>query len=134
MSAAEQAHAFLSLAEEDLRVARALLGVSLRHAAFHAQQAGEKAAKALLTREGVPFGRTHSLGQLALRLPEAHPWRPKLLALDRVSPYATAFRYPEDATGRLPQPPDAERLAGDLDDIARLIVEAEALIGLPRRG
>ncbi len=131
MSAVEQTRSFLLLAEEDLRVARALLGVSLRHAAFHAQQAAEKAAKALLTREGIPFGRTHNLGQLALRFPETHPWRPKLLALDRVSPYATMFRYPDDITGDLPQPPDAERLAGDLDEIARLITQAKAFIGLP---
>ena len=37
---------------------------------FHAQQAAEKYLKALLTFYGVPFGRTHDLPELILKLPE----------------------------------------------------------------
>ena len=130
MNVPEQARSFLLLAGEDLRVARSLVSISPRHAAFHAQQAAEKVAKAILTAEGIPFGRTHSLGQLALRFPDGHPWRPTLLGLDRVSPYATMFRYPNDATGALPPPPEADQLARDLDEIAHLIQAAAAAIGI----
>ena len=130
MSVPDQARSFLVLAREDLKVARSLVVISPRHAAFHAQQAAEKVAKALLTAEGIPFGRTHSLGQLALRFPDGHPWRPRFLGLDRVSPYATMFRYPNDATGALPPSPDPDQLARDLDEIARLIPAAAAAVGI----
>jgi HEPN domain-containing protein len=130
MSAPDQARSFLVLAGEDLKVARGLVGLSPRHAAFHAQQAAEKVAKAVLTARGIPFGRTHSLGQLALRFPDGDPWRQRFLGLDRVSPYATMFRYPNDATGALPPPPESDQLARDLDEIARLIPAAAAAIGM----
>ena len=86
-------------------------------------------AKAILTTEGIPFGRTQSLGQLALRFPDGPARRPRSLGLDRVSPYATMFRHPNDATGAPPPSPDPVQLARNLDEIARLIPAAAAAIG-----
>ena len=54
------------MAERDLRVAQVIVAADLPSydASFHAQQAVEKALKALLTRHQVEFRRTHDLGEL----------------------------------------------------------------------
>ena len=61
---------------------------------FHAQQATEKLIKALLTRNGVVFTRTHRLGELvdlatdnSIKLPD------DIEFLVDLTPYAVEFRY-----------------------------------------
>jgi HEPN domain-containing protein len=97
---AEEAGAWLEKAEIDLRAAGVLAGSSdpiLEAAAFHCQQAAEKALKAFLVWHDVPFRRTHSLeeiGEQSLRVDvtltelvdEAVP----------LSEYAWRYRYPGD--------------------------------------
>ena len=64
-------------------------------AAFHAQQATEKAIKALLTAAQVPFQRDHDVSLLVSRVPrERFPRIHKVRGLATLNPYAVATRYP----------------------------------------
>lgn len=90
--------AWLDKAEEDLLACVALLNTSLPSydlVGFHAQQAGEKALKALLIRHQVRFGKTHDLEEL-LRLvePIAPGVSQQLAEADALTPYAVDSRYP----------------------------------------
>jgi hypothetical protein len=80
-------------------------------------------ARSILTAAGVPFGPGHNLGQMAAALPEGHPWREQLRPLDKHSSAATRFRYPSP-TGRLFDPPTAQRLHEDLLELRALLAEA----------
>jgi HEPN domain-containing protein len=133
MSTAERISAFLQLAQEELTAARSLRVTGRRQAAYFCQQSAEKIARAILAHAGALFSTGHNLGQMAAALPPDHPWRSKLNALDKHSPAATRFRYP-GPTGRLAEPPSAERLEDDLRQIAELLEEARRFTasGSPR--
>jgi HEPN domain-containing protein len=95
---AKEVAAWLSRAELDLRAAEVDLGAEpplLADAAFHCQQAVEKALKAFLTHHDHAFRQTHDIGELALACLEHQP---SLEALLRESApfteYAWRFRYP----------------------------------------
>lgn len=65
-------------------------------AAYHCQQAAEKALKAFLTAAAIPFPKTHDLTALITLARETSPG---LSSLDEaaitLTPYATLFRYPD---------------------------------------
>ena len=121
---AKRIAAFLRLAEEELRAAQMLARNAPRQSAYFCQQCAEKLARAILADAGVPFGPGHNLSQIAGALPDGHPWKSKINALDKHSPAATRFRYPSP-TGRLFDPPAAEQLASDLSELESLLVEAK---------
>jgi HEPN domain-containing protein len=127
MSAAERIAAFLQLAQEELTAARSLSKAGRRQAAYFCQQSAEKIARAILAHAGVLFSTGHNLGQMAAALPPDHPWRDKLNALDKHSPAATRYRYP-GPTGRLAEPPSAERLEEDIRELSTLLDEARRFI------
>ena len=103
-----EAGAWLAKAHDDLRAAALDLQASpplLSDAAFHCQQAAEKAMKGLFVHDGVASGKTHDLRALGDRLVTLHPELESLV--DDVSPfteYAWRFRYP----GELFEPPADE--------------------------
>jgi HEPN domain-containing protein len=132
MSDADRTAAFLALAGEDLEAARLLKFGVPRQAAFFVQQAAEKIGQALLIREGVDPARIHAIGRLAAELTETHPLRSELMALDRLSVYATATRYPSPA-GRLPRVPDLSVIEGDMGAVADLLDRARSHLERPRR-
>lgn len=72
--------------------------------AFHAQQAAEKALKALLVQRQVEFPRLHAIGPLLKLCQEAGYERSEALA-DAVTltRYAVATRYPGEEDPVLPQ-------------------------------
>ena len=127
MSATERALAFVQLATEELEAARLLQRTHPRQASYFCQQCAEKIARAVLADAGVAWGTGHNLGQMAAALPEAHDWRDRIRRLDKHSPAATRHRYPT-AAGRLQRPPRAERLRADIEELAGLLREAEALL------
>ncbi|MBD3175521.1 MAG: HEPN domain-containing protein [Armatimonadia bacterium] len=96
----EIAREWLSIAEADMGTATRELEVdgvpNPRAAAFHAQQAAEKALKALLIQVRVESPRTHSLEPLLDLLPP--PPLPELVAmrsdLRLLSRFAVRARYP----------------------------------------
>ncbi len=92
------------LAAEWLRRARADMTVAAltdderiapEIAAFHAQQAAEKALKAVLVRRQVDFPRTHSIGVLLAICEDAEmPGVEDLADASGLTRYAVAARYP----------------------------------------
>lgn len=95
--ATEEACRLLKIARADFAACEALIGapgVRFANAAFHGQQAAEKALKAVLTARLADIGRTHNLialaGQLA-EIGEILPVTSELLSL--LNPYAVALRY-----------------------------------------
>src|SRR5665648_1025215 len=99
MAPVDDARSLLALALEDAEAFRVLIAsgsVRPATALFHAQQAVEKAIKAVLVLHGVPHGRTHDLVELGYRLEDVVPDPPFVLDhLLRLNPYAVAFRYDE---------------------------------------
>lgn len=102
MSAVRQAaEALLRIAGDD-RLALAILAASpqapLRTTLFHAQQAVEKALKAVLTLKGGNFRKTHDLEELHGCLLDAGLTCPTDLAsLSGLNPYAVLMRYEDFA-------------------------------------
>jgi len=90
--------AWLSRAQLDLRAAEADLAASpplLADAAFHCQQAVEKALKALLTHHDQLFRRTHDIGELAFACLQHEPsLEPLLRTAAPLTEYTWWFRYP----------------------------------------
>ncbi len=99
---------WLRYAEDDLQVAEILLKQSTvpRSSCFHAQQAAEKAIKAIFVFLQVDFPFTHDLNQLRDLLPEG--WAVKGFPdLGKLSGWAVEPRYPRDVIEVTRQ--DAER-------------------------
>jgi HEPN domain-containing protein len=125
----DDAAGWMSKAVEDLAVAEVVLqsGIGATWAScFHAQQAVEKALKAILTACGIDFPRTHALQRLRELLPAELQGSFDEHALIELSPWAVAGRYPEDIEN-----PSNSEVASALD-IARGALEASRVI-LDRR-
>ena len=95
----EEAGHLLRLGRRDLQTFCILLDsgrAALAPICFHAQQAAEKALKAVLTVQQCDFPRTHSLSELA-RLVQDSGLAPPCSAADhlRLTPFAVEFRYDE---------------------------------------
>ncbi len=91
--------AWLAKAQRDLDSARRLLAGDPPYrdtAAYHCQQAAEKALKGFLTAVAMPFPKTHDLtilvGILEANVQDAVHWREAAIIL---TPYGTLFRYPD---------------------------------------
>lgn len=119
---ADEIAEWLARAERDLRAAEVDLGAVpplLGDAAFHCQQAVEKALKAFLTRHDHIFARTHDLRVLAAACLEHDPALEPLLARSvGLSDYAWRFRYPGDDL----DPPRVE--VDEALEVARIVVQA----------
>ncbi len=90
--------AWLARAKSNLALAAAgpiAPEVYLEDLCFEAQQAAEKALKALLIAHNVPFPRTHAI-ELLLSLVQTHVLEPPpgVLEATRLTPYGTLGRYP----------------------------------------
>jgi HEPN domain-containing protein len=74
-----------------------------QHLCFHAQQASEKALKAVLLSKGIVFPRTHDLAYLMDLLPQEMTVAPAIIDLPSLTKYAVQERYPGeglDVTGK----------------------------------
>lgn len=95
---AADTRAWLARAEDDLRGAEIDLAASppLRgDAAFHCQQAVEKALKAFLTWHDRPFRKTHDLVELGAECVAINPaLEPHLRGTAPLTEYAWRYRYP----------------------------------------
>ncbi len=98
----EESHRLLRLARRDraafLMLANAI-DIDSAVACFHAQQAIEKAFKAVMCVRGIEYRRTHDLVELAERLMDYGMHPPvELQLLGRLTPYAVDFRYDDEPT------------------------------------
>jgi HEPN domain-containing protein len=112
---------WLAKAQEDLQAGELILAGSMRSfgaVSFHAQQAAEKAVKALLIRQQIEFGRTHNLGEL-LRLaePAAPGISQQLGEAVALTPHAVDTRYPTEGA------PVSREEASRHIDVARQVRE-----------
>ena len=90
---------WLRYAEEDLITAETYLKdprVPPRQSCWHAQQAAEKALKAVLIFLQIDFRRTHDLNVLRDLLPESWQLKTALPNLEDLNKWAVAARYPDD--------------------------------------
>jgi HEPN domain-containing protein len=92
----QDAREWLRRAQSDLTLARAKpQGVYLEDLCFHAQQAAEKAIKALLIRREIEFPYTHDLAKLASSLEKAAGQLPdSIRQAERLTQFAVETRYP----------------------------------------
>ena len=93
---------WLRHAEEDLITAETFLGhsrVAPRQCCWHAQQAAEKALKAVLIFLQIDFPRTHDLNILRDLVPERWQLKNALPNLGALNRWAVQARYPEDGQG-----------------------------------
>ena len=107
----ETPQAWLERAQSDLALGQVALntpGVYVEDACFHAQQGAEKALKALLITQRVPFPRTHAIEVLLdlLRVAGVHV-PPEVDGAFVLSQYAVETRYP----GEWEPIPDEEAVA-----------------------
>ncbi len=89
---------WLRYAEEDLQVAETLLdkGGVPRTSCFHAQQAAEKAIKAIFVFLQEEYLYSHDLDRLRDRLPEGWEVKEKFPDLAGLTAWAVEARYPGD--------------------------------------
>ena len=123
-----ETRAWFVKASNDIRAAEALTATSpplLGEAAFHCQQAAEKAMKGFLTWNDQAFRKTHNLEEIAEQcLAIDSSWREEIDRAVPLSEYAWKFRYPGEPY-TLPADEVAEAIA-----ICHRIVDA-ALSRLP---
>lgn len=125
---AEFVRQWLGKANDDVRACRHLAEESelLAVAGFHAQQAAEKALKAILVWHQIEFSKSHDIGRILELVASANPeLAAKVTVASGLTPYAVQYRYPGD----LPEPTVA-----DIRDAVRTaeLVLAEVLPRLPR--
>jgi HEPN domain-containing protein len=108
---------FLRIAAEDLEGARQLALSNNRNAIYLCEQAAEKVIRAVVTSEGQHAGIKHDLAEIVDLIPDENPLKPDLRAIEHLSQYATAYRYPVSSskTKRIPRGPAAEELRNALD-------------------
>lgn len=131
---------WLAHAESDLRLAqlaRRRRDVLLEQACFHAQQAAEKALKAVLLDREIDFPLVHDL-EVLLEIAKAGGLSlpPELLEADVLTPYAVETRYPGGEEPVTPAEADrAVRLAGQVVAWASASVRRAAMRKprIPRR-
>jgi HEPN domain-containing protein len=108
---------FLRIAAEDLEGARTLALSNNRNAIYLCEQAAEKVIRAVVTSEGKHAGIKHELAEMVDLIPDENPLKPDLRAIEHLSQYATAYRYPVSSsrTKRIPRAPAAEDVRDALD-------------------
>lgn len=90
---------WLRYAEEDLHAAETLMvvpGVRPRHVCWLAQQAAEKALKAVLILEQLEYPRRHDLDLLFTLIPPGWSVRNEQVDLARLTEWSMEARYPGD--------------------------------------
>ena len=100
---------WLRYAEEDLITAETLLAqahIPPRQACWHAQQAAEKALKAVLIFLQIDFPRTHDLNVLRSLVPNSWHFKTTHPNLARLTDWVADARYP----GEVPEPTKAEAI------------------------
>lgn len=119
----EQTENWLAFAQSNLRAGEVLLPEELySHACFQAQQAVEKALKAVLVHLGQTVPRTHSIVTLAQLMPAdlVASFQGDLSSFDD---YYIPVRYPDALPGGLPDGPPVKQEATDALGLAGDVVE-----------
>lgn len=118
--------AWLELAAQDLAVAQSRIsGVGFGLLTYHAQQAAEKAVKAVLVAHSITFPYVHDIGVLLHLIGSSEVEVPvEVLEADILTDYATAGRYP----GEIEIDENDYQLAVELADA--VVAWAREIVGL----
>ena len=116
---------FIRTAEGDIRAAERLLECDpplLENAAYHAQQAAEKAVKGVLQKHGIRFDirrEGHDVSALAAKIPPTSPFATEAARLGGSTPWATAYRYfSEKVPPTVPTPQEIAEILKDAKTIS----------------
>lgn len=113
------ARVLLQRADDDITLVRRVISdVDIADAivGFHAQQAVEKAIKAVLAAREVEYGKTHQLNYLVRLLAgDGLDLPPSVIEADELSPWAVEFRYETDSEPAL----DRTVTLGLIEDVRR---------------
>lgn len=119
------AELLLAAAREDAKALRALsplTDIADAMPGFHAQQAIEKALKAVLSANGIAFRRTHDIAELLDLLSDRGlPAPPFAESLDELNPFAVEARYGLVNPGVLDRAQACSRIEDVLEWAARQI-------------
>lgn len=123
----ELLRSWLTKAGNDLRSAK-LLGSAddelLDAAIYHCQQAAEKAVKAYLVGRGVTPEKTHDIRNLTIQAAVYEPRFNELVAkAAALTPYAWAFRYPNDLVETYPTRDEFEEALKQAQGICDFVLE-----------
>ena len=123
---------FLRIAIEDLEGARTLVLKNNRNAIYLCEQAAEKVIRAVVTSEGLHAGIKHELAEMVDLIPDENPLKPGLRAIEQLSQYATAYRYPVSSskTKRIPRAPAAKDVHHALEATASALSNAIERFGV----
>jgi len=129
----KDAERWMAFAADDLRAAEVLCAEGVwGQACFHAQQAAEKALKALLasaTGEAPP--RTHGIAELLFLLPETSLSAIRAELAESLDDYYLPTRYPDALPGSLPDGlPGRDEALEALSLAQRTCAEARRLLNL----
>lgn len=117
-----EAERWMRFAVEDLDQARTLArGGSPRQVCFSAQQAAEKALKAVLVFNGLPVPRTHDLDLVARLIPPGWSCAAVSADLTWLSRWATFTRYPGDWPEGMPG--DATKAVAEASQVLSAVLE-----------
>ncbi|HWO22032.1 MAG TPA: HEPN domain-containing protein [Kofleriaceae bacterium] len=123
--------AYLDDVDHELDAAKRLIAdPPNRFAAFHLQQAAEKLVKAVRLSRGLRVTADHNIELLVEELPLDDPWRTELGALEPLSSFATAYRYPSPTGKRKSGPSNTEVLEW-IKTIGELSARARAALVPP---
>lgn len=97
-----------------------------RNAIYLCEQAAEKVIRAVVTSEGVHAGIKHDLADMVDLVPDDNPLKSDLRAIEHLSQYATAYRYPVSSsrTKRIPRAPTGDELSKALEATATALTNA----------
>ena len=127
----KRARQWLQFAQDDLNVAQAVFVMdqpSASIAAFHAQQAAEKALKAYLVYRDIAFPFTHDLDVLMELCREHRDWGAALDGAERLSKHGAKARYPGmEPPVTMDEAHRAAEVAGSVFDAARSALKDEGL-------
>jgi HEPN domain-containing protein len=125
-----EAGRWLAFARGDLDSAAALLGTRTpnRNVGYLAQQAAEKALKAVILLDNAPFEMTHDLTAVAAQLPADFQSPVDTAGLAWLADLETMARYPDE--GDLITSDDARRAAGMADAILAAVAAHFAAHGI----
>ena len=94
-------------------------------AIYHCQQAAEKALKAFLVYRDIEFEKVHNLNTLLELCAEVEPSFKELSdAASNLTPYATAYRYPDEFFGE----PEKEEFESALQQAERILAFVSKLL------
>ena len=94
-----EAQQWMRYAREELTLAKAIASnadAPARLVCWHSQQSAEKALKAVLTADAIPFPRTHNLVALRTLLPQTLSQKLDIRELAELTQWGVESRYPGD--------------------------------------